>query len=98
MLLTELFFATFTEKPICDAKSSTEVLVCLSCDSRTEVGKLVEKTLIARGTASRKPEDHGFMYGHRFEDIDGHFGNSFTWRPVRLRRKPEMLADLNNSF
>lgn len=64
--------ATFTEKPICDAKSSTEVLVCLSCDSRTEVGKLIEKALIARGTALRKPEDHGFMYGHRFEDIDGH--------------------------
>jgi predicted lactoylglutathione lyase len=72
MLLVEPFFQTFTKKPISDAKKSTEVLVCLSCDSRAEVDALVKKALAAGGTAPNAPQDHGFMYGHGFEDLDGH--------------------------
>ncbi|NML47839.1 VOC family protein [Ramlibacter sp. G-1-2-2] len=72
MLLVEPFFATFIKKPISDAKKATEVLVCLSCDSREEVDALVKKALAAGGTAPNAPQDHGFMYGHGFEDLDGH--------------------------
>jgi predicted lactoylglutathione lyase len=72
MLLVEPFFQTFTKKPIADARKSTEVLVCLSCDSRDEVDALVKKALAAGGTAPNAPQDHGFMYGHGFEDLDGH--------------------------
>lgn len=72
MLLAEPFFQTFTAKPIADATKSTEVLVCLSCASRAEVDALVAKALAAGGTAPRAPQDHGFMYGHGFEDPDGH--------------------------
>lgn len=72
MLLAEPFFQTFTAKPIADATKSTEVLVCLSCGSRAEVDALVAKALAAGGTAPRAPQDHGFMYGHGFEDPDGH--------------------------
>ena len=72
MLLTNDFFKTFTAKPITDATRSTEVLVCLSCESRAEVDALVQKALAAGGTAPRAPQDHGFMYGHGFEDLDGH--------------------------
>ena len=72
MLLVESFFQTFTKKPISDAKKSTEVLVCLSCESRAEVDELVRKALAAGGTAPNAPQDHGFMYGHGFEDLDGH--------------------------
>jgi predicted lactoylglutathione lyase len=72
MLLTNDFFKTFTAKPIADATRSTEVLVCLSCESRAEVDALVQKALAAGGTAPRAPQDHGFMYGHGFEDLDGH--------------------------
>ena len=72
MLLTQDFFRTFTSKPIADATRSTEVLVCLSCESRAEVDGLVKKALAAGGTAPRAPQDHGFMYGHGFEDLDGH--------------------------
>jgi len=39
MLLTEAKFKTFTPNPICDARKSTEVLVCLSTESRAEVAK-----------------------------------------------------------
>jgi predicted lactoylglutathione lyase len=72
MLLVEKFFQTFTAKPICDAIKSTEVLVCLSCENRAEVDDLVRKAVAAGGTSPRKSQDHGFMYGHGFEDLDGH--------------------------
>ena len=72
MLLAEPFFQTFTKKPLADARTSTEVLVCLSCESRAEVDGLVAKALAAGGKAPNPPQDHGFMYGHGFEDLDGH--------------------------
>jgi predicted lactoylglutathione lyase len=72
MLLTQDFFKTFTSKPLCDATRNTEVLVCLSCESRAEVDELVAKAVKAGGKAPRAPQDHGFMYGHGFEDPDGH--------------------------
>ncbi len=72
MLLVKDFFKGFTGKPIADATKTTEALICLSCESRAEVDALVAKALAAGGTAPRAPQDHGFMYGHGFEDLDGH--------------------------
>ena len=72
MWLTPHFVRTVTPTPIADATRSTEVLVCLSCESRGEVDALVKKALAAGGTAPRAPQDHGFMYAHGFEDLDGH--------------------------
>jgi len=72
MLLTEAFCQTFTHKPLVDARLSTEVLVCLSCDSREEVDNLVQKAWSAGAKVPRAPQDHGFMYQHGFEDPDGH--------------------------
>ena len=72
MLLVEPFFQTFTRKAIVDARKSTEVLVCLSCESRAEVDELVRKALAAGGTTPNAAQDHGFMYSHSFEDLDGH--------------------------
>ncbi len=72
MLLTVPFFQTFIKKPVADATKSTEVLICLSCENRAEVDALVAKALAAGGTAPNDPQDHGFMYAHGFEDLDGH--------------------------
>jgi hypothetical protein len=72
MLLTESFFQSFTKKRIADARETTEVLTCLSCESREEVDALVKKALAAGGRAPNPVQDHGFMYGHGFEDLDGH--------------------------
>lgn len=72
MLLVKDFFKTFTSKPLADPRKSSEVLLCLACESRAEVDTLVAKALAAGGTAPRAPQDHGFMYGHGFEDLDGH--------------------------
>ena len=72
MLLVEDFFKTFTDKSLTDTTKSTEVLLCLSCESRAEVDEMVAKAVAAGGTVPRKPQDYGFMYGHGFQDIDGH--------------------------
>jgi hypothetical protein len=72
MLLVEPFFQTFTHKPVADASKGTEVLICLSRDSREAVDELVAKALAAGGTAPNPKQDLGFMYGHGFEDLDGH--------------------------
>lgn len=72
MLLVEDFFKTFTTKAIADTSKTTEVLLCLSCESRAEVDDLVAKAVAAGGTTPREPQDYGFMYGHGFQDIDGH--------------------------
>lgn len=72
MLLTESFFKNFTSKEICDANKSTEVLICLSCDSRSEVDDMVARAASVGGNVPREVHDHGFMYSHAFEDLDGH--------------------------
>jgi predicted lactoylglutathione lyase len=70
MLLTEPFFKTFVDKPIVRAKEATEVLVA--------------KAVAAGGRAPRAAQDHGFMYAHGFEDIDGH-----VWELVWMAPQPE---------
>lgn len=72
MLLTHEKFASFSPKPVADAKTVCEVLVCLSCDSRAEVDAQVAKAVAAGGSTYAAPQDHGFMYGHGFQDPDGH--------------------------
>jgi predicted lactoylglutathione lyase len=72
MLLTEAKFKTFTPKEICDAKKYTEVLVCLSAESRAKVDEMIRNAVAAGGTTYKEPQDYGFMYGHGFQDLDGH--------------------------
>lgn len=72
MLLVESFFKTFTPKTIADATRTTEVILCLSCESRAEVDAQVAKAVAAGGSTPNKAQDHGFMYQHGFQDLDGH--------------------------
>ena len=72
MLLGRPFFQTFTKKAICDATQATEAILCLSCENRAEVDSLVAKALAVGGMTPTEAQDHGFMYGHGFEDPDGH--------------------------
>lgn len=82
MLLTRAKFATFTPNPICDARMSTEVLLALSQPGRAEVDQLVAKAVAAGGTTYNQPQDHGFMYGHGFQDLDGHIWEVFHMAQV----------------
>src|SRR6476619_152501 len=54
MLLTHDKFAQFTPKRIADAKQTSEVLICISADSREAVDEMTEKALAAGG---REPRD-----------------------------------------
>lgn len=73
MLLTHDKFREFTPKAIADAKTVSEVLLCLSAESRDAVDKVVTKAVMGGGKADPGPkQDHGFMYGRSYEDPDGH--------------------------
>jgi uncharacterized protein len=72
MLLTETFFKQFTKKEIVDAKKSTEVLIAIDAESKEKVAELVKKAVEAGGRTYMEPADHGWMYQHSFEDLDGH--------------------------
>ena len=77
MLLTHDKFAQFTPKKIADAHATSEVLICISADSREAVDDITGKALAAGGREPREPQDYGFMYGRSFEDLDGHI-----WEPM----------------
>jgi len=72
MLLVEKFFKTFTKKEICDTSKDTEVIVALSVESREKVDQMINKALESGGKESSEPQDHGWMYGRSFEDINKH--------------------------
>ncbi|MFI6807210.1 VOC family protein [Streptomyces luteogriseus] len=72
MVHTKEKYAQFTKKDIADSKKSSEVLIALSSESREKVDELVEKAVAAGGSVSGETQDHGFMYGRAFDDVDGH--------------------------
>lgn len=72
MLLVEAFFKGFTTKPLSDAHQQTEVITCLSADSRKAVDGLVDKALAAGASEPMPARDYGFMYQRGFQDLDGH--------------------------
>ena len=81
MLLTHDKFKSFTAKEICDTTKATSALISLSCESRAQVDELVAKALAAGGATSSEPTDHGFMYSHDYEDLDGNGWGLFWMDP-----------------
>jgi predicted lactoylglutathione lyase len=82
MLLTHEKFRQFTPKAIADATKTSEVLICLSAESRAAVDEMVGKAGAAGGVADPAPkQDYGFMYGRSFEDPDGHIWEAM-WMDV----------------
>jgi uncharacterized protein len=72
MLLTHAKWRTFTSRPI-PPKTSSEVMLALSCDSRDAVDAMNSAAAANGGTADINPiEDHGFMYARDLADPDGH--------------------------
>jgi predicted lactoylglutathione lyase len=86
MLLTQAKFKEFTPKAICDATKSTEVLVCLSCESREQVDAMVSKAVGAGGATYAESKDYGFMYQHAFQDLDGHIWELIYMEPSAIKQ------------
>ncbi len=77
MLLEEDRYTSFTKKEIPDTNTHSEAIVALSLDSREEVDKVVNRAFAAGAGSYNEPQDHGFMYGWSFADIDGHLWEFF---------------------
>lgn len=86
MLLTQAKFKEFTPKEICDATKSTEVLVCLSCESREQVNAMVNTAAASGGTTYAQSKDYGFMYQHGFQDPDGHIWELVHMEPSAIKQ------------
>ena len=73
MLLSHDRWRDFRSKAIPDAKTSAQMLLCLSKESRDACDAAVDAAVKAGGKADPTPkQDHGFMYGRSYEDPDGH--------------------------
>ena len=77
MLLVEKFFKKFTKKKIADAMETTEMINSLAVESRKKVNGMMNNALKAGGKEPREPQDHGWMYGRSFQDLDGHLWEVF---------------------
>lgn len=77
MLLTHDKYRQFTTKRIADAHETSEVLIAITLESRSEVDDIADRAVAAGGREARPAEDHGWMYSRPFEDPDGH-----VWEPV----------------
>ncbi|UPK47134.1 VOC family protein [Paenibacillus pabuli] len=72
MLLVEDRFQSFISKKISNAADTAEVIVALSVESREQVDLIVQAALDAGAKPYNDPQDHGFMYGWSFQDLDDH--------------------------
>lgn len=83
-------FRDFTPKAIADARTSTEMLLCLSSESRQCVDLLVEAAGSAGGRIDPCPrQEHDMMYGRSFEDLDGHIWEVVWMDPAMADAPPE---------
>jgi predicted lactoylglutathione lyase len=86
MLMTHAKWAGFTSKTIPNAKTSAQVLLCISRGNRKAVDATVEAAIKAGGTADPTPtQDLGFLYGRSFEDLDGHIWETMWMDPAALK-------------
>jgi predicted lactoylglutathione lyase len=72
MLLVEERFRDFINGEISDARRTTEVLTCLSADSKEHVDETITKAIAAGGKPWKPAIEEGPMYGGSFQDLDGH--------------------------
>lgn len=81
MLLTHERFTSFTPRTIPNAHETAQAFLALSAVNRDNVDAMVEKALAAGGTEPNPTQDHGFLYGRNFADLDGHI-REVTWMDV----------------
>jgi predicted lactoylglutathione lyase len=85
-LLVEKFFKSFTKKEVCDTTKNTEAILALSAESKEEVDQMMVKALGAGGSEPREKQDHGWMYGRSFEDVDGHLWEVFFMEESAIKK------------
>ena len=84
MLLRQDKFASFTKRPVGDPVTATTALYALGVESRAAVDAMVKKAVALGGSHALDPQDHGFMYGWSFYDLDGHHWEVFWMDPAMV--------------
>ena len=84
MLLQRERFATFTHRPVGDPTADTAALYAIGVESREAVDAMVRAAVAAGGAHALDPQDHGFMYGWSFHDLDGHHWEVFWMDPAAI--------------
>ena len=84
MLLERERFRGFSGRPTGDARTETNALFALGAESREAVDEMVRKAVAAGGSHAVDPQDHGFMYGWSFYDLDGHHWEVFWMDPAAI--------------
>ena len=82
MLLTHPFYASFTSRPIADAHATSQVMLCISCDSPAEVDRITA----AAGAGRRQGRPVAAQRDRRRTDVRPRF---------RRSRRPPMGADVD---
>lgn len=94
MLLTYDKFRGFTPRPIANANLASEVLLCLSSESREHVDLTIERAVAAGGTADPSPkQDYGVMYGRSIADPDGHIWELIWMDAAAAERGAEAVKE-----
>jgi len=94
MILTHEKFSQFTPRPIADAKAGSEVLLCLSADSRESVDAAIQRAEASGGSADPAPrQDYGVMYGRSVADPDGHIWEIMWMDPAAAERGAEAVQE-----
>lgn len=86
MIMVHDKFREFSRREVCDTATSSEALICLSCESREGVDELVAKAVAAGGSAHLEAKDYGMMYGHGFHDLDGHIWELMWMDPAAIHK------------
>lgn len=93
MLLVEPFFKSFHNKEIGDATKTAQMINAIALESRAKVDEMVDAALASGGSFVKDPQDHGWMYGRSFADINGH-----QWEVLYMDETavPDDVAGNNN--
>ncbi len=84
MLMTHAKWRSFTSRPI-PPKTSSEMMLSLSCDSREAVDAMNQSAAENGGEADFNPvQDLGFMYTRDMLDPDGHAWGAMWMDPAAI--------------
>ncbi|KAK5049027.1 hypothetical protein LTR84_005449 [Exophiala bonariae] len=81
MLLSQPFFKGFlpADREIADPTKLSQALLCISIATKDKLDHFVEKAgSLGAKVDVCKVQDHGWMYGRSFADLDGHIWE-LTW-------------------
>jgi uncharacterized protein len=82
LLVPERRFRMLIPNAICDTNRATETLIRFTAGTRARVDEIVRNAVRGGGMIYKEPEERGTLYGHGFQDLDGHIWEIVTTEPA----------------